>query len=115
MSNLSMVDNCLDMIGQLSNTMQQHDSLKRYCMELWYNIEDQKIADREAAHKHKVEQSEATCKHKVDRRVKKQASLTLQLELAQVNIEMQKLNVEMQRMRMRCLELSAVAGDVLST
>jgi hypothetical protein len=28
-------------------------------MELWYNIEDWKIADREAACEHKIEQSEA--------------------------------------------------------
>jgi hypothetical protein len=97
MSNSSIVDDCLDMISQLSNTMQQHDSLKRCHMELWYDIEDWKIADREA-----------TCKHKVDRRVEEQAFLALQLELAQVNLEMQKLNVEMERMRR--LQLLAV-GD----
>jgi hypothetical protein len=90
--------------------MQQHDSLKRLHMELWYDIEDRKIADREAAHKHKVEQSEATHKHEVDTRAKEQASLALQLKLAQVNLETQKLNVEMERMRMRRLELLA-AGD----
>jgi hypothetical protein len=79
-------------------------------MELWYDIEDWKIADREATHKHEVEQSKAIRKHKADRRAEEQASLALQLELAQVNLETQKLNVEMERMRMRCLELSA-AGD----
>jgi hypothetical protein len=89
------------MIGQLSNTMQQHNSLKRRGMELWYDIEDRKIADREAAHKHK-EQSEATCKHEADRRVEEQVSLALQLELAQVNLKTQKLNVEMERMMMSC-------------
>jgi hypothetical protein len=66
----SIVDNRLDMIGQLSNTMQQHNSLKRCHMELWYDVEDQKIADREA-----------TRKHEVDTRAEEQASLTLQLEL----------------------------------
>jgi hypothetical protein len=81
MSNLSIVDDCLDMIGQLSDTMQQHDSLKRHCMKLWYDIEDWKIADREATRKHEVEQSEATHKHKVDKRVEEQVSLALQLEL----------------------------------
>jgi hypothetical protein len=79
-------------------------------MELWYDVKDQKIADREATHKHKVEQSKATHKHEADTRAKEQVSLALQLELAQVNLEMQKLNVEMERMRMRRLELSA-AGD----
>jgi hypothetical protein len=115
MSHLSIVDDCLDMIGHLSDTMQQHNSLKRHCMELWYDVEDQKIADREAAQKHKVEQSEATHKHEADGRVEEQASLTLQLELGQVNLKTQKFNVEIERIRMRCLELSAVAGDMSST
>jgi hypothetical protein len=79
-------------------------------MELWYDVEDWKIADREAARKHKVEQSDATRKHEADMRAKEQASLALQLELVQVNLETQKLNVEMERMRMRRLELLAV-GD----
>jgi hypothetical protein len=35
-------------------------------MELWYDVEDCKIADREAAYKHEV-----------DRRVEEQASLAL--------------------------------------
>jgi hypothetical protein len=55
-------------------------------MELWYDVEDQKIADREAACKHKVEQSEATHKHEADRRLEEQATLALQLELVWCNI-----------------------------
>jgi hypothetical protein len=43
-------------------------------MELWYNVKDRKIADREAARKHKVEQSEATRKHEADMRAKEQES-----------------------------------------